>query len=75
MKIYNRNECSQCEALWREYESATTAQVTMEEELFLALDTNDYDLFQSLNPEVELAWTTRKSVRAAMRTHELAHMD
>jgi len=75
MKIENSRECSRCRALWREYEDAAMTQVTMEAELFVALDTDDYDLFQSLNPEVDQAWRTRNSVRAAIRKHQLAHMN
>jgi hypothetical protein len=63
-------ECNECVRLWREYGTATTAHIRLDNKLRFAALQDDHPLIQALTLELEVLGEIRYSAREAIRRHE-----
>ena len=63
--------CETCQRLWREYSSATTEHVKLENKLRLAALKRDYEGLKELTLKVEQAVHARETAREDIRLHEV----
>jgi hypothetical protein len=67
-------ECQECVRLWREYGTATTAHVRLDNKLRFAALQDDHPLIHSLTLELEALGEIRHAARDAIRRHEGTHL-
>jgi hypothetical protein len=65
------DQCDECRRLWREYATATTAHIQLDNKLKLAALTGDNAKVRVLTPQTEKAENTRKVLRGTIRAHDL----
>lgn len=66
--------CPECQRLWREYSSATTAHIKLESQFNVAAISHDESTVIRLTPDVEDAARARTAARQLIRAHEaVAH--
>jgi len=61
-----RQDCPECQRLWREYAAATTSHVGLESKLRLGDSTS----MEALTHQVASAATVRENTRQAIQQHE-----
>ena len=66
-------ECNECVRLWREYGTATTAHIRLDNKLRFAALQDDHVHIKSLTLETETAERNRTNIRESIRLHEWTH--
>jgi len=65
--------CPECNRLWREYASATNADIKLNGQVKLAALSYDAGLSEQLAPASDAASQVRESLRQQIKNHEVTH--
>jgi hypothetical protein len=65
-----RQDCTECQRLWREYAAATNTHVELESKLRLASMERDSKSGKELARQIAAAGTVRDKARQAIQQHE-----